>query len=112
MNFNINGTDLLTEPTNHNWVAKTVLGFDGNAHPIYVAPRQYLMKWDFVDAASFSQLVGFYNMCSGSISANLPAWNSPTGGFSSYNATLEEPSYTTSFEGFFGGVSLLFLNVR
>jgi hypothetical protein len=112
MNFQINNTDLLTEPTNHDWVQRTRLGYDGNAHPIYPGHRNYQMSWDFVDAASFSQLVGFYNMCSGSIQVSLPAWNSATGGFASYNASLEEPSYTTSFEGFYGAVKLLILNIR
>jgi hypothetical protein len=112
MNFQINSTDLLTEPTNHGWIAKTVLGFDGNGHVIYVTPRQYQMKWDWMDSASFSQLVNFYNSCTGTIPVTLPMWNSATGGFASYNATLEEPSYTNSFEGFFGSVSLLMLNIK
>jgi hypothetical protein len=112
MNFQINNTDLITEPTNHNWAAKTVLGFDGNGHPIYVAPRQYSMSWDWMDAASFSQLVGFYQLCSGTIQVGLPMWNSATGGFSNYSATLEEPTYSNSFEGFFGSVKLLILNIR
>jgi hypothetical protein len=111
MNFQINGTDLINEPSDHDWIKRTVLGYDGNAHPVYPGHRQYQMKWDFVDAASFSQLIGFYNMCSGTIQVGLPAWNSVTGGFASYNATLEEPSYTSSFEGFYGGVSLLILNI-
>jgi hypothetical protein len=112
MNFQINNIDLITEPTNHNWIQRTRLGYDGNAHPIYPMPRNYQLKWDFVDAESFSQLVGFFNMCSGTIQVGLPAWNSSTGGFASYNATLEEPSYGTSFEGFYGGVSLLVLNIH
>ena len=112
MTFQINSTDLLIEPTDHNWVARTKLGIDGNAHPIYPTPRQYEMKWDFVDAASFSQLVGFFQMCTGTIQVSLPMWNSATGGFSSYTATLEEPSYTKSFEGFYGGVQLLVLNIK
>jgi hypothetical protein len=112
MNFQIDNTDLLTEPTNHNWIAKTILGFDGNGHPIYVTPRQYSMSWDWMDSNSFSQLINFYNSCSGTIQVGLPTWNSATGGFASYNGTLEEPSYTSSFEGFYGSVKLLILNIR
>jgi len=112
MNFQINSTDLLTEPTNHNWVARTQLGFDGNAHAVYPANRQYSMAWDWMDAASFSQLVGMYNACSGTMSLTLPTWNSATGGFASYNGTLTEPSYTNSMEGFFGSVKLLLVNVK
>jgi hypothetical protein len=112
MNFQINGTDLLNEPTNHNWSAKTVLGFDGNGHPIYVSPRQYSMSWDWLDAASFAQLEGFYLATTGTCQIALPTWNSATGGFANYSATLEEPTYTNSFEGFFGSVKLLVLNIR
>ena len=112
MNFQINSTDLLTEPTNHNWVARTQLAFDGNAHPVYPANRQYQFSFDWIDAASFSQLENFYLSCSGTIGVTLPAWNSATGGFASYNATLTEPTYSNSMEGFFGGVKLLLINVK
>jgi len=112
MNFKINGTDLLTEPSDHNWQKQVSLGYDGNAHPIYPSPRSYLMKWDWCDAESFSQLVGFYQACSGTIPVTLPMWNSATGGFATYNGTLEEPSYTSSFDGFFGSVSFLILNIH
>jgi hypothetical protein len=112
MNFQINNTDLLTEPTNHNWVARTRVGYDGNAHPVYVPHRQYQMKWDWMDAASFSQLVAFFQSCSGTVPVTLPAWNSTTGGFAVYTASLEEPAYANSLEGYFGSVSLLILNIR
>ena len=112
MNFQINSTDLITEPTDHNWQKQTTMGYDGNAHPIYPAPRSYLFKWDFMDAASFSQLVNFYNSCSGTIPITIPTWNSSTGGYAVYSCTLEEPSYASSFEGFYGGVSLLVLNFK
>jgi hypothetical protein len=105
MNFQINSTDLLTEPTNHKWLAKTILGFDGNGHAIYVAPRQYEMDWDWMDAASFSQLQNFYLSTTGTCQIALPMWNSATGGFSTYSATLEEPTYNNSFEGFYGSVN-------
>jgi hypothetical protein len=112
MNFKINNTDLLTEPSDHNWQKQVSLGYDGNAHPIYPAPRSYLMKWDWCDAASFSQLENFYNSCSGTIPITLPTFGSPTGGYSVYSCTLEEPSYTSSFDGFFGSVSFLILNIK
>jgi hypothetical protein len=112
MNFNINGVDLLTEPTDHYWIAKTVLGFDGNGHPVYVMPRSYELDFDWIDSNSFAQLIGFYNSTTGTSQIKLPTWNSATGGFSSYSCTLEEPSYTHSFEGFYGGVKLLVLNIH
>jgi len=112
MSFQINGTDLLTEPTDHYWVAKTVLGFDGNGHPIYVTPRQYQLSYDWISSDSFAQLINFYQSCSGTIPVTLPMWNSATGGFASYTATLEEPTYTKSFEGFYGSVNFLILNIK
>lgn len=112
MDFRINNTDLLTAPTDHGWQKRTALGYDGNAHPVYPTPRSYAMKWDWMDAASFSQLLGFYNACTGTIPVTLPMWNSATGGFASYNGTLEEPSYSNSFEGFYGSVQFLILNIR
>lgn len=112
MDFKINNTDLLTAPSNHGWLPRTRLGYDGNAHPVYPAPRQYKMTWDWLDAASFVQLIGFYNACSGTMSVTLPMWNSATGGFASYNGTLEEPNYGNSFEGTYGSVQFLILNIR
>jgi hypothetical protein len=112
MNFQINNTDLLTEPSDHGWQKRTALGYAGNAHAVYPAPRSYFFKFDWVDAASFAQLVGFYNMCSGTIQASLPMWNSSTGGFASYNGVLEEPSYSSSFEGFYGSVQFLLIDIK
>jgi hypothetical protein len=112
MDFKINNTDLLTAPTNHGWVTRTRLGYDGNGHPVYATPRQYQLKYDWLDAASFAQLIGFYQMCTGTIPVNLPMWDSASGGFASYNGTLEEPSYGSSFEGAYGAVSFLILNIK
>jgi hypothetical protein len=112
MTFKINGIPFLTNPSNHKWADRNVLGYDGNGHPVYVAPRQFEFSFDWVDAETFSQLVGFYQATSGTCSVDLPKWNSPTGGFATYSATLQEPTYANSFEGNYGSVRFLILNVR
>jgi hypothetical protein len=112
MNFNINGTDLLNEPTDHKWIGRTVLGYDGNGHPIYVTPRSYEFDFDWLGADSFAQLIGFYQATTGTSQIMLPMWNSATGGFAQYSCTLQEPTYSNSFEGFYGSVKFLILNIK
>jgi hypothetical protein len=112
MTFKINGTPFLTNPSNHHWSERQTLGYDGNGHPIYVAPRQHEMTWDWVDSESFSQLQGFYLATTGTCQIDLPKWNSATGGFATYSATLREPTYANSFEGFYGSVKFLVLNIH
>jgi hypothetical protein len=112
MTFKINGTTLNTPPSNHRWTDRNILGYDGNAHPVYVAPRSYELTWDWLEADAFAQLIGFYNACSGTMTVDLPKWNSSTGGYATYNGVLSEPTYSNSFEGFYGSVKLLVLNIR
>jgi hypothetical protein len=113
MTFKINGIPFTYPPSTHHWVERNTLAFDGNGHPVYVLPRQYEMWWDWIDSAQFAQLIGFYNSVSGTnCSVDLPTWNSATGGFSTYSATLREPTYTNSFEGHYGSVKFLVLNIR
>jgi hypothetical protein len=112
MTLKINGTQLTTQPSNSHWIERNQLGFDGNAHPVYVAPRQFEMSWDWMEADAFAQLIGFYQGCTGTMSVDLPMWNGSTGGYATYTGTLREPSYTSSFEGTFGSVKLLILNIR
>jgi hypothetical protein len=112
MTFKINGTPLLTGPSDHRWSERTMLGIDGNSHAIYVTPRQYEFSFDWLDAASFAQLIGFYQACSGTSSVDLPQWGSATGGYAIYNGVIQEPTYSNSFEGFFGSVKLLVINIR
>lgn len=112
MTFAINNTNFITQPSNHKWLDRTLLGTDGNAHAIFPAVRQYELDWDWLEPDGFAQLIGFYLSCTGTCQITLPCWNSATGGYASYSATLREPTYSNSFEGYYGGVKLIALNVK
>jgi hypothetical protein len=112
MTFAINNTNLITQPSDHYWMERTNLGYDGNGHPIYPTPRQYEMDWDWLEVDAFAQLEGFYLSCTGTCQISLPCWGSATGGFATYSATLREPTYSKSFEGFYGSVKFIALNVK
>ena len=94
MTFAINNTNLITQPSDHYWMERTNLGYDG------------------LEVDAFAQLEGFYLSCTGTCQISLPCWGSATGGFATYSATLREPTYSKSFEGFYGSVKFIALNVK
>lgn len=109
----INSVDIATMPSDHDWGDRTTLGYDGNGSPIYTAPRTYEMSWEWVDASTLSQMITAFNGASGtSQQVTLPTWNSPTGGYSTYNAIFTEPTYKNSFMGNYGNVKWLLLNIK
>jgi hypothetical protein len=113
MTFYVGATKLLTQPSDHRWADRNILGYSGNANPIYSTPRSYEMSWEWLEADAFQQLIGFYQNASGTTkSVSLPAWNSATGGYASYNAQLSEPTYQNSFMGAYGSVRWLLVNIR
>ena len=109
----INGVDILNMPSDHAWGDRSILGYDGNGSPIYTNPRSYEMNWDWVDAATLSQMITAFNGATGtSQQVTLPTWNSPTGGYAIYNAIFTEPTYKSSFMGTYCTVKWLLLNVK
>lgn len=110
-----NGTTLLQQPTDHRWVARDVIGVDGNGNAIYVAPRQYEMKFDFLDTDAFNQLNGFFQAqgVTGTVTATLPKWDANPYQFQNYSGcVIREPEYENWFQNWYVGVRLLVVRVN
>lgn len=115
MTYRIQNTILLTQPSDGNWVQRQSLGTDGAGHPVYPAPREYQLTWDIIDAASYSQLQGFYDVAgnTGTVSVTLPQYASSTYQDHDYSGcVLQEPNYDKYFEQHYTGVKLLIANIR
>lgn len=98
--YSFNGTELLTQPSDGQWLPRKSLGDDGSGHPIYPALREFQLQWDIIDPPAFQQLQNFYNTVSntGSIVANLPTYGLNDFVFFPYSGcTLEEPQVSTYF---------------
>lgn len=115
MSIAINGTTLLTQPSDHHWVQRQSLGDDGNGHPIYPAPREYELDWDIIDVASYAQLQALYNAAgsTGTVVASLPQYAVTS--YQNYNysgCVLQEPFYDKYFEEYYMGVKMLIVSIR
>ena len=115
MNFKVNGTPFVLDPTTHHWASRPSLGFDGAGHQMYVAVRSYEMSWDFMNSSGAAQLQSFYNLCSvsGTVIVDLPQYMSNGYAFQSYTGCiLQEPNFDTYFNGFEQTLKLVVNNIR
>ena len=111
----INGTAFLQQPTDHHWLDRDVIGTDGNGNAIYVAPRQYEMKFDFMDTDTFQQIYGYFQAqgVTGTLTATLPKWNSNPYSFQNYSGCIiREPTYENWFQNWYVGVKLLIVRIN
>lgn len=116
--YAINGTDLLTQPTIGHWVGREVLGYDGNAHPVYPGIRDFEMRWEVIPVDSFQQLQNFYDAIrsAGTCVVNLPIYNNAAFVFDNYSGcTLTEPTTNGGYfaeDGYLTDVVLVVKRVR
>lgn len=113
--FAFNGTLLSHQPTEHHWISRGSLGVDGNGVEVYVAPRQYEMKWDFLNIEEFSELNAYFlaQGVTGSVVASLPKWNGNQYQFYAYSGCIvKELEYEGWFENFYQGTRLLIIRIN
>lgn len=112
--YAVNANQLDLQPTTHQWQERQGYGFDGNAHPIQSAVRNYELGWQLMSPAEFNELVGFYNASStGSVAVDLPSFSAATYQFARYSGcTLSEPTFGGYFNGYLQDVKMLIYNIR
>lgn len=111
----INSTDLTMQPTEHNWVSRSSLGYSGTGHPILPAVREYKLVFNLVSSSDFSQLVNFFNAVSvtGTVVATLPTYGASTYGFSNYSGVIiNEIEYSGFFEEHYQEAIVILSNIR
>lgn len=113
--FGFNGTTLNQQPTKHGWVNQEIIGIDGNGHPLYAAPRDYTMTFDFLDSQDFDQLYTFFQAqgVTGTVVSTLPKYrNYPYQMYSYTGTVLQEPQFDEFFENFYVNVKLLVTKIN
>lgn len=113
----INGTDLLIQP-DVRWVPRSVLGIDGQGHPIYSAVREVELNFEIIDSATMSQLDSFYLLCgnTGSVTVRLPPPYAPAFSFVDYSGcVVGEPEQGGNYfteDGYPQQIKMLVTNIR
>jgi len=113
--FAVNGVDFSLRPTEFGWKDRDELGIDGGGHPIYSAPREFMIKWVLAHPSDVKQIVDAYNVVAstGTATFDLPQWGASDYVFSSYSGcTMKEPQVGNYFMGYIQDVSLTILLVR
>jgi len=112
--FGLNGGVFLQQPTEHHWLDREQIGTDGNGAAVYVAPRQYEMKWDFIDTDVWNDLYAFFiaQSVTGTVVATLPKWN--TTPYQMYNYSgciIREMTYDGWFQNYYTNTKLLIVRI-
>lgn len=110
-----NGTILSAQPSEHHWVERDVIGTDGNGVNIYVAPREYELKYDFLDTDQWGEIYNYFlaQNVTGSIVASLPKWNTSPYVMYAYSGTIiREMTYEGWFQNYYQGVRLLIVRIN
>lgn len=113
--FRLNGNDLWVDPTEAEWVGKSVLGISGKGNPIYPGVREFEMRWNLLSATGFSQLQYYYDLqnVTGTTVVDLPKYG--IGGYSFYaysGCVLHEPVAGAYFSEYVQSVVLRITLIR
>jgi hypothetical protein len=113
--FGWNGVTGSFQPTTHGWVPRSEIGIDGNGHAVYPSVREYQLEWDFLSAAEFNTLYGYFlaTGATGTIVSMLPKYPPiPSYSFHAYSGTvLREPTFKDFFENYYTDVKLLIVKI-
>lgn len=111
----LNGTPFLQQPTDHNWIERESIGVDGNGVSVLVAPRQYQMKWDFLDTDAFQDINNQYiaQGITGSVVVTLPTWVGNPYQFTNYSGCIiRELAFDNYFQNWYSNVRLLIVRIN
>jgi len=115
MSWKINGTAFVIEPSTFRWLDRGSHGEDGWGHPVYVAPREFELKWDWLSPTGVSQLQSFFNLIdsTGTAVVEIPKYANPTYIFWEYSGcVLHEPTWGNYFTTNQLDCTLLITNIR
>jgi len=109
-----NGSVLITQPSTHGWNQRDSVGIDGNGVEVYVAPREYSLKFDLLDTDEFNQIYTLFlaQGVTGSLVSTLPKWNASPYQWYQYSGTIiREPTYEGYFQNYYQNVYLLVVRI-
>lgn len=111
----LNGIPFSQQPTDHHWLQRESIGTDGNGNDVLVSPRQYEIKWDFLDTDAFQNVNNYYlaQGVTGTVTATLPAWSSNPYQFQNYSGCIiKELTFENYFQNWYQGVRLLVIRIN
>lgn len=111
----LNGLAFSHQPTDHHWIERDQVGVDGNGNAVYVAPRQYELKFDFVDPDEWNEMYAYFiaQGVTGSVTARLPKWNAtPYSLFNYSGCQIREMSFDNFFQNQYVNVRLLIVRIN
>lgn len=111
----LNGIPFSQQPTDHHWLDRDTIGVDGNGHAVYVAPRQYEMKFNLMDTDQFLTIQNYFAAqgVTGTVTATLPTWLGNPYKFSNYSGCIiRELTYENYFQNWYEGVRLLIVRIN
>ncbi len=115
MPYKANGTEFSLQPTTGKWIDRAVKGFDGSGHPIYVATREFEIRWQLASMADVAQIQGFFDVvaATGTVVMELPQYATTPYAFLAYSGcTLSEPVSQEFFEEHGTDFVLIVHNIR
>lgn len=114
VDYKVNGTEFLIDPTIGNWVPRNVFGVTGHGHPIYSGVRVYEIQWSVLTPEQFNQLQTWFNQVSitGTAVVTLPQYGAATYTFYDYSGcVLQEPEMIRYFSEHQLDVRMLVTNI-
>lgn len=115
MTYKVNGTAFLIEPTSGQWLERSSHGEDGWGHPVYVAPREFEIKWDLETPTGTNQMQAFFDALgsTGTAVVELPQYAAPTYTFYAYSGcVVHEPRFGKYFSQYYLDCTILISNIH
>lgn len=111
----LNGSVFPQQPTDHHWLDRDSIGTDGNGMLVYVAPRQYELKFDFLDTDTWDTMYSYFiaQGVTGTVVATLPAWDASPYQFKNYSGCIiREMTHEAWFQNYYQNVRLLIVRIN
>lgn len=113
--YQIDGTELIIQPTLGRWMPRSSAGITGDGHAIYAGVREYEMRWQLNSASGYNQLMNYFEGIdpTGTAVVDLPRFAFSNYEFFSYSGcVLREPETGPYFTQNNINVILLVSNIR
>ena len=114
MSYKIGGVVLNPQPTTGQWMARTIVGRDGNGRAIYEPLRKFELKWNVLDASEYNNLQDYFLSigATGTRVVSLPMYTTGSYSFTDYTGCyVDEPVPGQFFSEHYLNVSLLVTNI-
>ena len=114
MTYKIAGTELDPQPTTGRWVARALVGRDGNGRAIYEPLRKFEITWGLLSPLAFDNLQNQFLAigATGTKVVSLPEYTTGTYSFYDYTGCyVDEPVPGTFFSEYYQDVTLLITNI-